>query len=416
MKRHRRQTMGTSARTHQWRTAKTIAVALSIAALAGPAGPLAAQEVIELPAEDRPLDADFEEIYRLGSLDGGGWDTFGRVAGVGFDGAGNLYILDTGAVRIYVVDLQANLVRQFIGEGEGPGEFGGSYPLPFALLRDGRVAVYDTGRMGFALFGADGEFERTIPLGGPQTHFPLIGGIQAFPGMDRVLSTAEVNYLRRTEPSPDDEAPAPSFRYVMSYDLSGEQVDIDSVASGWWPPVDPDGAFRPRLRAGVLPSGAVVYSDSSSYAIKFAVPGGRVTRILTRPFRPSPVTDRIRAAEIERRLEGLGDGGGDPFREAMIEWERGQIEEMEFFSEIPVVLSLRTSWEGTIWVLHRGDEGTEGNPIDLISSDGRYLGTFAPGSTAIPSAFGPNGLAAFVETTDLDVPYVVVKRLPEGMR
>ena len=398
--------------------ATAVAVAtLSITVLAAPAGPLAAQVVVELPAEDRPLDAGFEEIYRLGVLDGDGWDTFGSVGGVSFDGAGNLYILDTRAVRIYVVDLQANLVRQFIGEGEGPGEFGGNYAaaLEFAVIRDGRVTVYDTGRLGFALFDAAGDFERTIPLGGEQTHFPLIGGIQAFPGMDRVLATTEVNYLRRTEPSPDDEVPAPSFRYVLSYDLSGDQVGVDSVAAGWRPSGDPE-AFRPRLAAGVLPNGAVVYTDSSSYAIKFAVPGGSVTRILTRPFQPSPVTDRMKAAEIERRLEGLGDGGGDPMRQRMIEFRRGQIEAMEFFPEIPVVLSLKTSWEGTIWVRHRGHEGTEGNPIDLISSDGRYVGTFAPGSTAVPSAFGPNGLAAFVETDDLDVPYVVVRRLPEGVR
>ncbi len=172
-------------------------------------------------------------------------------------------------------------------------------------MRDGRVTVYDVGRMGFALFAADGEFERTIPLGGPQTHTPMIGGIQAFPGMDRVLATTEVGYLRRTAPSPDDEAPAPSFRYVLSYDLSGDRVGIDSVVAGWRAPGDPE-AFRPRLAAAVLPSKAVVYTDSSAYAIKIAVPGGRVTRILTRPFQPSPVTDRMKAAEIERRLEGLG--------------------------------------------------------------------------------------------------------------
>ena len=61
-------------------------------------------------------------------------------------------------------------------------------------------------------------------------------------------------------------------------------------------------------------------------------------------------------------------------------------------------------------------QGTEGNLIYLISSDGRYLGTFAPASTAMPSACGPNGLTASVETNDMDVPYVVMKRLREGMR
>lgn len=398
-----------------WRLLSVVGAAAFISTLATTASPLVAQEVVELAAEDRPLDADFEEIYRLGSLDGGGWDTFGRVGSVAFDDDGNLYILDTGAVRIYVVDLQGNLVRQFIGQGQGPGEFGGDFvlALEFAVLRDGRVTVHDPGRMGFALFGADGEFERTIPLAGPQTHFPMIAGIQAFPGMDRVLATTEVGYLRRT--GPDYDAPAPSFRYVLSYNLSGDQVRIDSVAAGWRPSGDPE-AFKPRLAAGVLPNGAVAYTDSSAYAIKIAVPDGPVARILTRPFQPSPVTDRMKADEIERQLEGLGDGRGNPMRQQMIEFRRGQIEAMEFFHEVPVVLSLKTSWEGTIWVRHRGDGGTEGSRIDLISSEGRYLGTFAPGSTAMPSAFGPSGLAAFVETDDLDVSYVVVKRLPDGMR
>ena len=404
--------------TTQHHTERIVAGTMAfMTGLATAALPLFAQEVIELPAEDHRLDADFEEIYRLGALDGRGWETFGRVAGVGFDDAGHLYILDSGAVRIYVVDQQGDLVREFIGEGEGPGEFGGNYAaaLEFAVMRDGRVAVYDMGRMGFALFDADGEFERTVPLIGPQTHFPMIGGIQAFPGTERVLSTTEVGYLSRTAPSPDDESSAPSFRYVMSYGLSGDQIRVDSVAAGWRPSGDPE-AFKPPLAAGVLPSGAVVYTDSSAYAIKFAVPNGPVTRILTRPFQPRRVTEPMKAAELERRLEGLGDGGGDPMRQRMIEFRRSQIEAMEFFEEVPVVLALKTSWEGTIWVWHRGDEGTEGSRIDLITPEGRYLGTFAPASTAMPSAFGPNGLAAFVETDALDVSYVVVKRLPDGMR
>ena len=406
--------MGNVARQDPTACIVAAAVAL-IAALATPSRPLASQEVIELPAEDRLLVAEFEELYRLGSLDGDAWDTFGHVRSVRFDGAGNLYVFDNGAVRIHVVDQRGNLVRQFIGEGEGPGEFGEPSALEFGVMRDGRATVYDPNRMGFALFDTDNEFERTIPLERPHTHFVILRGIQAFPGMDRFLSTTEVGYMSTGEPSPDDEALAP-FRYVLSFDLRGDQVAIDSVVAGWRPPVDGGAGFRPTLQAGVLPSGAVAFTDSSTYAIKLAAPDGLVTRILTRPFEPSPVTDGVKAAEKERRLEELGDGGGDPFREAMIEWERNSIEEMEFYHEVPVVLGLRTSWEGTIWVHHRGDEGTEGNRIDLISSEGRYLGTFASGSTAMPAAFGPNGLAAFVETDDLDVSYVVVRRLPDGLR
>jgi hypothetical protein len=35
--------------------------------------------------------------------------------------------------------------------------------------------------------------------------------------------------------------------------------------------------------------------------------------------------------------------------------------------------------------------------------------------TEIPSAFGPDGLAAYVELDELDVPTVVVRRLPAAL-
>jgi len=383
------------------------------------ARPLAAQEIIELPAEDRLLDADFEEIYRVGSLDSGGWDMFGSVAGLGFDGAGNLYIPDTQAMRISVVDPEGSLVRQFIGEGEGPGEFGrdAARVLRLAVMRDGRVAVYDPGRIGFALFDADGQFERWIPLGGDRGRWPILPDIQAFPGMERVLCTTRVNYLSRPDPGP-----RPRFRYILSYDLSGDEAAVDTAATAWNRPSDRQ-VFGPELMAGALPGGGVAFSDSSAYAIKLTAPGGRVIRIVTRPFSPTPVTDRIRRSEIERRLEAFearqpaaGDSAMQAAVQRMVEAQRAGIESMEFYHEMPVVVGLRTGWDGTIWVRRRGDEGAAGDPVDLVTADARYLGTFPPGSIALPDAFGPNGLVAFLETDDLDVPYVVVKRLPETFR
>ena len=383
---------------------------------------LGAQQVVELPAEDRPLDAGFEEVFRVGALDGGDWDTFGNVAGVAFDGAGNLYILDTGAVRISVVDPGGELVRQFIGEGEGPGEFGSNTAgaLEFTVTRDGRAVVYDPGHMGFSVFAADGGFERTVPLGGPLSHVPLIGGIQALPELEptRVLTTTQVNYLAMSRDA-GDEPGEPGRRHVLIFDLSGDEARVDSVAA-WKASGTPSNArgFWPRLRAGALPGGRVAWTDSSAYAIKLARPGGDATRVLTRPFRPRPATDRVRAAEIERLLEDLdrqAEVTRNDLERAMIEFRRGQIESMEFYHEVPVLLNVRTAWDGSIWLLRRG-EGAQGNPIDLISPDGSYLGTFAPGTVALPDAFGPDGLAAWVETDDLDVPFVVVRRLPPGLR
>ncbi len=44
------------------------------------------------------------------------------------------------------------------------------------------------------------------------------------------------------------------------------------------------------------------------------------------------------------------------------------------------------------------------------------MGTFAAGAPGMPAAFGPDGLVAFWELDELDVPTIVVKRLPEEVR
>ena len=69
--------------------------------------PAAAQEIIELPAEDSRLAAGFEEVFRVASFDAPEWQQFGMIFDVAFDGAGNLYLLDFQAPRVVVVD-QAN--------------------------------------------------------------------------------------------------------------------------------------------------------------------------------------------------------------------------------------------------------------------------------------------------------------------
>ena len=96
-----------------------LAVAVPVAALAAlGAVRSAGQEVVELPAEDRPLDGAFEEVYRIGSFGGEEWETFGSVAGMTFDEAGNLYVVDGQASRIVVVDREGALVRTVGNAGE----------------------------------------------------------------------------------------------------------------------------------------------------------------------------------------------------------------------------------------------------------------------------------------------------------
>ena len=62
-------------------------------------------------------------------------------------------------------------------------------------------------------------------------------------------------------------------------------------------------------------------------------------------------------------------------------------------------------------MLRRGDGPRDDGPIDVLAPEGRYLGSYRAGTAALADAFGPDGLAAYVETNELGVQTVVVKRV-----
>lgn len=376
-----------------------------------------AQEVIELPGEDRWLEADFEEVYRVGAADGEPWEEFGRIRGLGFDGAGNLYVFDSLAGRIVVVRPDGNLVREFGRLGEGPGEF--QFALAMAVLADGQVVVADARHRAYLIFDEHGEYERHVRLGGN-------AGVAEIPwmwpergGESVVVGTrlAGASYVGAPE-----SRPGPPTRPIVRLGFAGEEVTRDTIVEGWMPPrgeEDRRRAFEPGLWVGTLPGGRVAFSDSSAYAIKIATWESGVSHILRRPFVPQPVTERMERAERDRQLSEMGrssvtrtpggvqvTGGGSGDR-----WVE-MIESQEFFEEVPVILGLRTSWNGRIWVRRRGDQPHEGGPLDVLEADGRYVGSYPREATDVPAAFGPGGLAAFIERDELDIEIVVVKRLP----
>ena len=401
------------------------ALAALMALLVPAAKSVPAQEVIELPAEDRLLDAAFEDVYRIGSFDGDEWETFGIIGAVAFDASGNLFVLDSQAGRIVVVGTDGGFLREFGGVGHGPGEFGGdnSSGIRLVVLPSGAVAAYDPDHRHFSVFGTGGEFERTVRMPGGLLY--MLPPLQAEPGGESVVATArvfaiDINALRNRE-APDD----PTFRPILRFGLSGEDVVEDTVARAWESPSDASG-FAPPLAVGALPDGGVAYVDSSAYAIKVMSPEGNLVRVLTRPIQPEPVTDRIREAEIERQLEaldgsnefGAGRTGGQrgAMMAQMAAFRRSGIQSMTFHDVVPVISALKTGWRGTIWARRHGEGVVRQGSIDLLTPDGRYLGTFAAEATTMPSAFGPDGLIAFVERDELDVPTVVVRRLPPEIR
>ena len=399
-------------------------------ALAGlvASGPGAAQEIINLPGEDRHLELGFEELYRVGSLSGEDWEQFGNVRMVGFDDAGRLYIFDNVSDRITVVSPNGGFVRAFGHPGDGPGEF--RSPDGLAVMRDGRVVIADIGHRVYHLFDANGEFERRVRMSsepGELTATELLPD----PGGQAVFSAVGSQALAILFGAPVRTIPHRT-RPVERVVLTAEMATKDTVAEGWLPSGEPSSfpvgnqrtlglparkTFGPLMLVGVLPDGSVAFSDSSAYAVKIARPGVGVWRILKRPLRPIPVTNRVIEAEKQSRLrDALGEGS---VLSGVRESPRGRraralerIEQLEFFEEVSIIRNLKTGWDGEIWVQRHGaDPGDRYGPVDVLAMDGRYLGTLPAGAIRLQTpvrpvglaAFGPDGLAAFVEEDELDV-------------
>lgn len=393
----------------------------------------AAQEVIELPGEDRWLTPDFEDVYHIGLPTGERWEQFGRVTGMAFDGSGRLYVLDSQIGTVFVVGTDGSLIHEFGQQGRGPGDFFQAVEL--VVMEDGRTVVIDSPNA-YKLFDANGRFERSVRFGDPS--FVAIGDHMAERGSDALITvTIQPRSTYRSGEPP--KRPDPVSRPIERVSLSGEVVVHDTIVHGYSPPLQPPDGGRdwfgmgnwpryversPRLHWGALPDGRVAFSDSSAYAIKIAAAGTGVTRILTRPMEPEPIpSDEIRDWKDAslKQLEGMSDEILEAPRLVNGRWVRPNaneerrrrkqlIENTRFYPHVSIVRRLSTTWNGKIWVSRRGQDGT--SAIDVLDMEGRYVGSYSTETVRVPQAFGPNGLAAFMESDTFRVQTVVVRKLP----
>ena len=174
----------------------------------------------------------------------------------------------------------------------------------------------------------------------------------------------------------------------------------------------------------LLPGGSIALVDSSEYAIKVIDASGETVRVIERPIEAERVTGEHRAAERVRRGGFLGEAlpTGDSVEldedledlaelaQQLLAAESSSV----FWEVIPVVRGLKATWDGGLWVRRRGAEPhASDGPIDVLGPSGGYLGTL-PAGEPMPWAFGPGGLAAYLEKDENDVDVVVVRRLSAG--
>lgn len=256
------------------RTGPLTSVCLVVAVMA-PGNQAGAQEIIQLSGENRLLDAEFEELYRIGRPTGEPWEQFGSVGEVGFDAMGRLYVLDSQISTVFVVDGEGNLIREFGREGDGPGEFRSAPEM--VVMKDGRVVVLDVVRRAYHLFDGDGRPERTMGIGGDPS-YTIIGNHMAQHGYGNLI-TAPDAFMAITVSGEPPRRPDPVSRPIVRVKLAGDSIARDTIAHGFQPPLlrlGDDPVWRhasllrrtvelsPRLYWGALPDGSVAFSCTST--------------------------------------------------------------------------------------------------------------------------------------------------------
>lgn len=384
---------------------------------------------------DHLLEVAITPVFTVGSQAGDRWDALFRVGALAFDRDGRLFILDADAHRVLVVNPDGSHHLTFGTRGEGPGQL--RMPMGLAVMEDGTVALFDMGHRGFLLFDREGSFLRSIPISMDEG----TPGPRILPhGPDGLVSVSRGLTIRSTGSGPPS---FPSSAPVRRFDLTPEARHA-SLYEAWIPPREmpaslnvSQGAGGPRVSGGpgirafepqpllaVLPDGRLALADSSTYRIRFLSPYGEELHQVSRAVPPQPVGEREREAERSRRLRDLDEGRGPRMQiqtsgpggtvsldqSQMGDMIRGQLESMDFWPEIPVLTSLAADPEGRLWAGRSGGVGTAG-PTDLLGPDGRYMGTIPAHVLTPPDAFGPEDLAAWIRTDELDVPYVEVRRV-----
>lgn len=373
----------------------------------GPAGPPGTLE-----GPDVMMTALTEDIYTVGAYMGEDWESFGLLVDVAFDGAGNAHIVDMRADRIVVVDPDGGFVRMVGGSGEGPGEL--RTPSSLNVDRDGGYVVSGVGAID--VFGPGGEHLRRFPLA-----LAVLPGrhARALPDGSLVATFFRFDLERSRQGLPQLDPPGrpieifpiehgkPEVLYT-AWELPEEDSGRMSArsSSDGGPNLSAGRAFEPGLHFDVISDGRLALVDSIGYRIKLIARDGEVVGTVERPIAPLAVTETMRDAQRDRyRAREV------PSNVGIFRVERESVDKLTFANEVPVIANIAVDWDDRIWVERTGEDGTGPGPTDIVTPEGGYIGTLPADGVRIPSAFGPNGLMAYIEADEFGVQVVRVIRM-----
>lgn len=350
-------------------------------------------EVVENGERDRPLDWVLEPKFAIGGQDEGP-ESFTTLRGAVAAGpGGSLYVLDVLGMRLIAFDSLGQLRWANGRAGGGPGEFGEHAVWSIAVTPAGHVEALDLGNMRRTRYDATGRFVRSEPLSFP-------------PYRSRSVYT--------------DSGLAVTLPWQWGQRLvsvlgSDTNTIVERGAA--------EGAFVRFERCGQVVRLPALFSTQD---LRWA---GNPT-VVALNLRPQYEIDLYQGVWLVRRVR-RAVAPRAPSVEAMRAWYpdgfvarrdgttcRRSAEhvatDVGWAPLVPSIRDLAVAPNGEIWVVR--DPAADGrSAVDVLTVEGRYLGTLAPG-TPVPIAFTAAGDVIALETNDVDVQRLVVYQVRRQRR
>jgi len=347
-----------------------------------------------LPGQDRPLEWTAEAVLAIPPLEDEGNGFFG-VTDLGVLRGNRIAVLDGDAKRVVVFDETGGFLAQYGREGSGPGEF--QYPLELVPRPDGGVSVYDMMNRRLERFD-----ERLSPLASdPLQGISYFGGGISHAGPFMVVPTTDFS-----DPAIRPEAlsalgQADTVEIVRYVREGGGVITLESCGmrlSGV------QRIFTPRTRWAAGGGGAVAVIATGGYEVDlYRQPSFSLERRIRRQVPVIRATEAMARATIGDAMRVVSAGGERVCDPGEVVEKRG------FAPEVPPIADVVISPAGEIYLQRWAPEG-EDRAVDVLTQEGAYLGTLAPGFP-FPEGFLGEDRIVVTETDELDLASVAIYRV-----
>lgn len=350
--------------------------------------------VVTAPGEDRPLAWTAEPVLEIHPLQEEGAGFFG-VTDLGVLTGSRIAVLDGDSKRVVLYDEAGGFLAQYGREGSGPGEF--QFPLDLVARPDGGVSVFDIMNRRLERFDANLSPEAPDPFQNVQYSgggIAQAGSYLVLPTVDYGLPAPRPNLLVAMGVSDTLEI----VRYTRE---EGGVITLESCGmqfSGMAP------VFSPSTRWAPGPEGVVAVVGTERYEVDIYAPPEFSLRTRIRRQVPAiQATAELARATVGDGMSVMAAGGVRVCDADEVVQKRG------FSAEVPPIAALALSPAGDLWLQRWAPEG-EDRGIDILTLDGEYRGTLAPGFP-FPDAFLGTDRIVVRERDELDLSSVVVYRV-----